>query len=221
VTESEWATCQYPRTMLAFLRDAGLATNRKLRWFALACFRRVWHLIAEEEVRNALEVSESFTDGLATEQELFRFWEKLASRNASEEAEKTLSHFLGALVALLESLGDGNDEVCTEPVLVASRIETAAHPDLIRCIFGPLPFRRPAIDPSLLAWNSGAVQRLAEAVYQERALPEGTLDAARLGVLADALEDAGCQDQEILGHLRGPGPHLRGCWCVDLLTGRE
>ena len=49
----------------------------------------------------------------------------------------------------------------------------------------------------------------------------GHLDLALLGVLAKALEEAGCQDQDILGHLRGPGPHVRGCFALDLILGRE
>ena len=73
----------------------------------------------------------------------------------------------------------------------------------------------------MLAWNAGAVRRLAEAAYAERQLPAGALDPARLAVLADALEEAGCTDADLLGHLRGPGPHVRGCWVIDLLSGRE
>jgi hypothetical protein len=57
-------------------------------------------------------------------------------------------------------------------------------------------------------------------VYDERELPSCHLDAARLAVLADMLEEAGCTDPLLLGHLRGPGPHLRGCWAVDLLLGK-
>jgi hypothetical protein len=52
-------------------------------------------------------------------------------------------------------------------------------------------------------------------------MAEGTLDPARLTVLADALEDAGCTDADLLGHLRSPGPHVRGCWAVDLVLGKE
>jgi hypothetical protein len=54
---------------------------------------------------------------------------------------------------------------------------------------------------------------LAEAAYDDRRLPEGAL--------ADGLEDAGCTDAELLGHLRGPGPHVRGCWAVDLVLNRK
>ena len=40
-------------------------------------------------------------------------------------------------------------------------------------------------------------------------------------ILADALEDAGCTNQDILNHCRGGGEHVRGCWVVDLLLGKE
>ena len=73
----------------------------------------------------------------------------------------------------------------------------------------------------MLAWNDGTVRRLAQAIYEERPLPGGPLDAARLAILADALEEAGCRSEDILDHFRGPGPHVRGCWVVDLLLGRE
>jgi hypothetical protein len=58
------------------------------------------------------------------------------------------------------------------------------------------------------------VPRLVRGIHEERAFD-------RLAVLADALEEAGCADADILSHLRGPGPHVRGCWVVDLLLGKE
>jgi hypothetical protein len=77
------------------------------------------------------------------------------------------------------------------------------------------PFRPvPAADRSWLAWNGNTVRELAQGIYDGRAFD-------RLPVLADALEDAGCSDPYLLGHLRGPGPHARGCWAVDLLLGKE
>jgi hypothetical protein len=76
------------------------------------------------------------------------------------------------------------------------------------------------LDPARLAWQGGAVRKLAEAVYEERERPSGHLDAARLAVLADMLEEAGCADADLLRHLRGPGPHVRGCWAIDTLLGR-
>ncbi len=84
------------------------------------------------------------------------------------------------------------------------------------------PFRpAPAVDPAWLAWQGGVVRDQARAAYEHRRLPEGTLEPGRLAVLADALEEAGCADAELLGHLRGPGVHVRGCWALDLLLGRE
>jgi hypothetical protein len=91
---------------------------------------------------------------------------------------------------------------------------------MLRCVFGN-PFRPVSLEPAWLGWRDGLVRRLAEAAYGERTLPEGTLDPGRLAVLADALEDAGCTDADLLGHLRGPGPHVRGCWAIDVLVGRS
>jgi hypothetical protein len=75
----------------------------------------------------------------------------------------------------------------------------------------------PAVHTSLLTWNGGVILKLAQAAYDERHLPSGELDPARLGVLADALIDAGCTDAELLEHFRGEGPHLRGCYAVDCI----
>lgn len=62
---------------------------------------------------------------------------------------------------------------------------------------------------------------LTRAAYDNRTLPEGTLDPARLAALADDLEAAGCTDSEVLGHLRLPGLHWRGCWPLDLLLDKK
>jgi hypothetical protein len=85
--------------------------------------------------------------------------------------------------------------------------------NLLRDIFGN-PFRPATLDPAWLRWNDDAIPKLAQAIYDERSFD-------RLPVLADALEDAGCTDAEILKHCRQPGPHVRGCWVVDLLLGKE
>jgi hypothetical protein len=81
---------------------------------------------------------------------------------------------------------------------------------LIRDIFGN-PFRPVTADPS---WLSSTVVALAEGIYADRAFD-------RLPILADALQDAGCDDAEVLDHCRGGGTHVRGCWVVDLLLGKE
>jgi hypothetical protein len=99
--------------------------------------------------------------------------------------------------------------------------ELTAQTVLLRCIVGS-PFRAlPTIGLAWLTWNAGIVQRLAEEVYEQRELPPGTFDVDRLAILGDALEDAGCGDPALVDHLRGPGPHVRGCWVIDVLTNRE
>ena len=87
---------------------------------------------------------------------------------------------------------------------------------LVRDIFGN-PFRPVTLD---LAWLTPTVLTLATSAYEERILPSGELDPDRLAVLSDALEEAGCNDADILNHLRSPGPHVRGCWVVDGLLGK-
>jgi hypothetical protein len=92
---------------------------------------------------------------------------------------------------------------------------------LLRDIFSNVFRPPPAVEPAWLSWGGGTVSRLAQAAYDKRQRPSGHLDPARLLVLADALEEAGCADAELPGHLRGPGPHVRGCWVLDLLLGRR
>ena len=86
--------------------------------------------------------------------------------------------------------------------------------DLIRCVTAN-PFRTaPAVDSAWFTWNGGTMQRLAQGIYDLRVFD-------RLPLLADALEDAGCTDADLLGHLRGPGPHVRGCWALDLILAKS
>ncbi|MBY0230248.1 MAG: DUF4240 domain-containing protein [Gemmataceae bacterium] len=70
------------------------------------------------------------------------------------------------------------------------------------------------------AWRTQDVIGLAQAA-DTAPLPDGRLDPARLAVLSDALEEAGCTSADILGHLRDDGPHLRGCWALELILGKE
>jgi hypothetical protein len=76
------------------------------------------------------------------------------------------------------------------------------------------PFQAPAVEPAWRSSNSGAAIQLAQGIYADRAFD-------RLPILADALEDGGCTNADILNHCRQPGEHVRGCWCVDLVLGRE
>jgi hypothetical protein len=62
---------------------------------------------------------------------------------------------------------------------------------------------------------------MSQAIYDDRQLPRGTFDNGRLAVLADALEEAGCDNADVLAHLRDGGDHVRGCWVVDGLLGKS
>jgi hypothetical protein len=101
--------------------------------------------------------------------------------------------------------------VATQRALGTAEGNTQA--DLVRYLFGN-PFRPVTIDPAWLTWNDGTVVKLAEAIYDERAFD-------RMPILADALEEASCTNADILAHCRQPGEHVRGCWVVDLLLGKE
>jgi hypothetical protein len=91
----------------------------------------------------------------------------------------------------------------------------------LRDLFGNPCRPTPALLPSLLGWHGGTVPKLAQTIYEDRDQRSGHLDAGRLAVLADMLEEAGCCDAELLGHLRGPGPHVRGCFVVDAVLGKS
>ncbi len=112
---------------------------------------------------------------------------------------------------------DESSPTYTGPAYAA---ESAAHCDIIRCVFGN-PFRRVTLDPAVLTWNDSAVVRLAQSAYDERRMPEGTLDNGRLAILADAFEEAGCRDQDILAHCRSGSEHVRGCWVIDAVLERS
>jgi hypothetical protein len=93
---------------------------------------------------------------------------------------------------------------------------SSSQPKLQRChflrdIFNP--FRPITLNPSWLSWNNGTMVKLAQSVYEDRAFD-------RLPILADAIEEAGCDNIDILSHCRSGGEHIRGCWVIDLLLGK-
>jgi hypothetical protein len=101
----------------------------------------------------------------------------------------------------------------------AETIGSSVRAQLLRDMVGN-PFRpSPPLPGAVLAWSEGTVRRIAEGIYHDRRLPGGTLDTARLAILADALLDAGCDDEDLIQHCRSAGPHVRGCWAVDLILG--
>jgi hypothetical protein len=219
MTEAEWLNGTDPEAMLDILRNTGKVSDRKLRLFAVGCCRKVWHHLKDARSEWTVEVLERWVDGQASHQELvdahrsaWQAWGTPA-RTAVSDASAVECGLYQAAIAANHAAWAVSDGPRAD--------ERKAQAVLLRCVIGN-PFHLvPTIEPSLLAWNDGIVKRLAEAAYEERQLPAGTLDQARLGVLADALEEAGCIDEELLGHLRGPGPHVRGCFVLDLLLNKE
>jgi hypothetical protein len=99
----------------------------------------------------------------------------------------------------------------------AMQAESVAQCALLRCVVGD-PFRSETPAPGVLTPD---VVAIAAAAHDEAARPGRQLDALRLSILADALEDAGCPDHAIVAHLRSPGPHARGCWALDVILGKR
>jgi hypothetical protein len=116
-------------------------------------------------------------------------------------------------------VGDGSNAAGYAVELVGCQSKAAeqmAQASLVRDIFGN-PFRPLPLDA---AHRTPTVVSLARATYDERQLPSGEFDPLRLAVLGDALEEAGAA-AELVAHLRAPGPHVRGCWVVDLVLSKE
>jgi hypothetical protein len=227
MTEAEWLACTDPDPMLEFLR--GKASDRKLRLFACACVRRAWGRREDTRSREAVQVSERYADGLASREELAlacqRAWEahggcwrpwRLGRYAAAALAAEEAAHAAAACAVPYASSAWADAPV----VLLGWRRRKAwmrcVQSVLLRDLYPNLSH----LVPTGPAWQTPEVVALAQAAYNQRELPAGTLDVARLAVLADALEEAGCDRADLLAHLRGPGPHVRGCWAVDLILGK-
>jgi hypothetical protein len=236
MTEAEWLADTEPERMVEFLRGGSHLSERKARLFAVACCRRVWEWMPDE-AKQAAEVCEEYADGRVGQKTL------AAARRTAYAASKlpasssgpgryAAAHSHAGVVALYACDSMKQHEpwqvadwvAATARSLVAHTAgdasdthERKAHSSWLRDLFGN-PFRPVAFDP---AWLTAAVLSLAQAAYEERTLPAGTLEHERLAVLADALEDAGCASADLLGHLRSEGPHVRGCRALDLCLGRS
>jgi hypothetical protein len=212
--EREWLTSTDPQAMLTFLLTSDKLSDRKARLFACAAVRRSWHLLTDERSRRAVEVAECYADGMATGEEL---------RFAFSCAADTYTYAAASHTAEAQAVAGAANAARPEAGYYARYVTPREeHPALLRDLFGPLPFRPINLPRSVRTWNGGLVRRLAEEAYEKRQLPAGTLDPDRLVVLADALLEAGCDNADIIGHLRRQGGvHVRGCWCLDLLLTKE
>jgi hypothetical protein len=213
MTEAEWLASEDWHPMLRFLDRMVAAGNEKppaARWesllrkenlFSAACCRLLWDWLTDgfrgavlDIERHADDPGQPDANGVELEHEF-----ELSRRAAPEPVQSAFD----ALHATwrFDDVTFGNAAVRKEQTPLA------------RDIFGN-PFRPAVVDPAWLLWNESGVRKLAQSVYAERAFD-------RLPVLADALEDAGCADADLLSHCRSGGPHVRGCWVVDALLGKR
>jgi hypothetical protein len=238
MTESEWIESDIPEQMLQWI-VARKPTSRKLRLLASACVRWVYCQEGDAHPLELVTVSERCADGEATLEEMRGLLTLLRVVEADTDAFSAAWAATNAVHAALEEKAK---TAATQAIVFASLysryraleqaglfgrqirsaegLECSALAAVVREILGN-PFRVPALDPAWLPWEDQTIPRLANFIYTERLLPEGHLDPTRLAILADALEDAGCTDPDILEHMRSPGPHVRGCWAVDLLLGKQ
>jgi hypothetical protein len=241
MTEEQWMACTDALRMLSTLR--GKVCERKIRLFACGCGRLVWEHLSDPRCRVAVETAEQFADLLVDATTL-----KIAEDAAWEAYHTVWTSFHQIVVGTRGKLRKHVKAALPEvgAVQVAVRAATAkqaaffvireyeSHIDdeylavaimwaeyafeeryqerheLIRCIFGN-PFSPVRVDP---AWLTPTVVQFTQAIYEDRSFE-------RLPILADALEEAGCTDADILAHCRRPGEHVRGCWVVDLLLGKQ
>jgi hypothetical protein len=209
----DWRACQLPSLVMSYLAYRGHRPSpRKSRLLACATCRLYWERLPHECCRRGVEVAERFADGEADERErqaaqadavllASTLWRNMPTREAARWAYRvadTLAVRMAFTTALfrLRSLTEPSPEECA----------------LLRDVIGD-PFRPVPIRPHWLTWDVGRVVALARNFYQQRRFD-------LLPVLSDALEDAGCDSADLLSHLRGPGPHVPGCWALDLLLGK-
>jgi hypothetical protein len=225
MTEQEWLGCDDLSKMLEFLRAIESGHEKRLRHFVMDCCHRVRHLLPNE-AKDLLVALEHFGEGNATRHE----------RDSAVSAFRAIHGRFGAKAPILRAVycckalsvdtftatriaadtalavGDPVNELARLPLSGNTySAERSAQVSLLRDIFGPLPFRLVTICP---AWQTANVVSLAQAIYGERAFD-------RMPILGDALEEAGCDNADILNHCRQPGEHVRGCWVVDLVLGKQ
>jgi hypothetical protein len=243
MTESEWWSATEPRALDWLFFDA-LAADRKLRLFCVACCRRVEHLAGGAPFPFLIRLLESHADGLE-DQDRVRLgfqsvaaWhrERMQSLAESRRGIAPIDEVEVAAQGVIVASGEVSTELSVRDRHWYSAMRYPSSPQrvvqatagtfihtcpngvaegvmvrLLHDIFGPLPFRDIGVQHS---WLTSDVLALARGIYDEKAFD-------RMPILADALQDAGCDNDEILNHCREQGwEHVRGCWVIDLLLGR-
>ncbi|MCE9563791.1 MAG: hypothetical protein K8U57_17250 [Planctomycetes bacterium] len=226
MTEAAWLVCADPELMLDALQPA--AGDRKLRLFGIACCRLSWDAFLDVRLRNAVEFAEKHADGRLDEMAraaVKRTLLDMYERELEEDKEFTPTLIPRILKLISHQRYDSVEAICCSASVahwaLGDDYDTnyrpfeaelvAEHTQLLRDIFGPRAFRRILVEHT---WLTSTVQLLAAGTYEERAFD-------RMPILGDALQDAGCDNDDILNHCRQPGEHVRGCWVVDLILGKK
>src|SRR5262245_33840121 len=226
MTELQWADCTDPVAMLEFVRAAGRTTERKLRLFAVACARSVWDHMFDATMRKAVEVAEGYVDGKVTNEQLEEshsqlyglvtekpgWYDRASAMRVSFEAYTSffgLAWCCGCRMPALEKLSG------TNAYHYGARLTRERQPPILRDIFQP--FHPPCVD----ARNPEELTILARVIYDASVQFGGRLDQSRLADLAGMLETESSVDPAIQCHFRSNAIHVRGCWAVDLLIGKN
>jgi hypothetical protein len=223
MSEEEWLAANSPQPLFTLLQSRE-PIPRKLRLFACACSRAVWDDSWPQRCKEVVITTERFVDGQATANELNRARAQAcqAARPAAQAARSRgdsaaaqmfeLRLWFAAEAALPESklhhritvrYGSWFHYHLQDPFV-------AGMPTILRDVFGN-PFHAVDFSPE---WRTDTVMALGRQMYESR-------DFSAMPILADALQDSGCSEEAILSHCRGSGTHVRGCWCVDLVLGKE
>jgi len=230
MTEDQWLKASEPDLLLNWLHEVmgltGMQTNernlaspRQCRLFACACCRLIWHWLSESE-RGYIQVAEAYADGKVKQSSLAR----VCAKQVSARLPAGVGHYASVAVTWALKLPSATNPDLSSPEILARwaaeysrRLPIENHAKrqvaLLRDII-PNPYRPVKLEPAWLKWNGGVIRKLAESIYDER-------NYEQLPILADALEDARCTNEDLVKHCRSKGPHVRGCWAVDLLLGKR
>jgi hypothetical protein len=233
ITEPVWLTeNNRPKDLANFaLRHA---TDRRVRLFGVACCALVSARLQDQRCHLAVDVALRYADALAGAEELQaanaavteaadESWSAAGYKDTADTAALRLAENASSVSMRLEE-GDGDGWQSfgaggsTSDFFIGHTLEASPGDALVRAQITQLlrdilgnPFHPVAFFPE---WRTDTVAALARQMYASR-------DFSALSILADALQDAGCDNQDILEHCRGSGPHVRGCWVVDLVLGKE
>jgi hypothetical protein len=214
MTEAEWLACDDPETMLAVVREPG--RYRKLLLFAIACLDHMAEITGFSDAQRAriLNLAEARAEGDFVDPEPHITLTVVASMRRSPGERIYLDLLVTPRQFNVVPIAQHAVEKITTCPFPRRRLtytaERATQAALLREIVGH-PFRTAVCDS---AWLTSDVLLLANGIYEGKAFD-------RMPILADALQDAGCENTDILDHCRGPGPHVCGCWVVDLLLDKK